>query len=540
MRVKSLQMTNFKRFTDLLIHEIPETARLVVLVGPNGSGKSSVFDGFVSWSRYVQTSSWRETDYYQKDEEEPYDQGGNVQVTLHSENADVGPNSLYVRTAYRNEADFSVRDLRRPSAPSDEIQRRRLVDDDKSVSGNYQRLIFETTSGVYDELNDEKTVRALREELVGKIQESMRNVFDDLVLQNISDPFGSDSHSGSFYFQKGVVNSFPYKNLSAGEKVVFDLLLDVHLKKKYFVDAIYCIDEVESHLHTQAQGKTLKELVAVLPSDSQLWVTTHSLGILRSAEELEHDSPGTVCILDFGEIEPDVATTLTPATLGKVAWDKLLSITLDDLSAQVAPGVIVVCEGTYSGIRRYNFDAEIYNRILGAVEHGIVFISGGSSEHIEAAGLTVIDLLSTILPNTKVVALRDRDDMSDDQVSEWSAEGNLVLPERNIETILFADDVLTALVEEYASPEDNVETKVEEAIAIKNDALQESVDNGRLWDDLKPCAGEIYSGLKRLLNLNRRGDHKDAFMRDTLARLVRPDMPTYEKLKSAIIDPIRQ
>ena len=129
--------------------------------------------------------------------------------------------------------------------------------------------------------------------------------------------------------------------------------------------------------------------------------------------------------MDFGEIESDVATTLTPATLGKVAWDKLLSITLDDLSAQVAPSVIVVCEGTYSGIRRYNFDAEIYNRILGAVEHGIVFISGGSSEHIEAAGLTVIDLLSTILPNTKVVALRDRDDMSDDQVSEWSEEGTL-------------------------------------------------------------------------------------------------------------------
>ena len=347
------------------------------------------------------------------------------QVTLHNETANVGANSLYVRTAYRNEADFSVRDLRRPSAPSDEIQRRRLIDDDKSVSGNYQRLIFETASGVYDELNDEMTVRTLREELVGKIQESMRNVFDDLVLQNISDPFGSDSHSGSFYFQKGEVNFFPYKNLSAGEKIVFDLMLDIHLKKKYFVDAIYCIDEVESHLHTQAQGKTLRELVAILPSDSQLWVTTHSLGILRAAEELEHDSPGAVCILDFGEIEPDVATTLTPATLGKVAWDKLLSITLDDLSARVAPSVIVVCEGTYSGTRRYNFDAGIYNRIMGAVEHGIVFISGGSSEHIEGTGLTVIQLLSTTLPTTKVVALRDRDDMSDDQVAEWTERGNL-------------------------------------------------------------------------------------------------------------------
>ena len=184
--------------------------------------------------------------------------------------------------------------------------------------------------------------------------------------------------------------------------------------------------------------------------------------------------------------------------------------------------------------------ADIYNRIFGTVEHGIVFISGGSSEHIEGTGLTVIQLLSTILPTTKVVALRDRDDMSDDQVSEWSAEGNLVLPERNIETILFADDVLTALVGEYASPEDNVETKVEEAIAIKNNALQESSSSGRPRDDLKPCAGQICDELKGLLDLNRRGNHKDAFMRDTLAPLVKPGMPAYEKLRAAILDPIRQ
>ena len=539
MRVKSLRLTNFRRFTDLVVDEIPETSRLVVLVGPNGCGKSSVFDGFVTWLRYAQTRSWHTNDYYRKDEEKPYG-GGSFEVALHGETADVGPNSLYVRTAYRNEADFSVSQFRRPNAPSDEIEGRRLIDDDKSVSGNYQRLIFDTASGVYDEQNDEMTVRALREGLVGKIQESMRNVFDDLVLQNISDPFSSDQRSGSFYFQKGDVDSFPYKNLSAGEKVVFDLLLDMHLKKKFFADAIYCIDEIESHLHTQAQGKALRELVDIIPSDSQLWVTTHSLGILRAAEKLENESPGAVCILDFGEIEPDVETTLTPATLGRVTWDKLLSIAIDDLSAQVAPGVIVVCEGTYAGTRRYNFDAEIYNRVFGPEEHGIVFISGGSSEHIEATGLTVTQLLSTILPNTRVVALTDRDDMSPEEASDWTEAGNLVLPERNIETVLFSDDVLAALVAEYAPPDADLESKTAEAIAIRDDALQESVDNGRLADDLKPCAGTIYGGLKRLLDLDRRGRHKDAFMRDTLAPLVRPGMPTYEELKVAILDPIRQ
>ncbi len=43
MKIKSVQLVNFRRFTKLLIKDIPENARLIVLVGPNGSGKSLRF-----------------------------------------------------------------------------------------------------------------------------------------------------------------------------------------------------------------------------------------------------------------------------------------------------------------------------------------------------------------------------------------------------------------------------------------------------------------------------------------------------------------
>ena len=43
MRIATAHMQNLKRFTDLQITDIPESAKLVVLVGPNGCGKSSVF-----------------------------------------------------------------------------------------------------------------------------------------------------------------------------------------------------------------------------------------------------------------------------------------------------------------------------------------------------------------------------------------------------------------------------------------------------------------------------------------------------------------
>lgn len=49
MKIKKIHVEQFKRFTDLTIKEIPQTAKLVVLVGPNGCGKSSLFDAFKVW-----------------------------------------------------------------------------------------------------------------------------------------------------------------------------------------------------------------------------------------------------------------------------------------------------------------------------------------------------------------------------------------------------------------------------------------------------------------------------------------------------------
>ena len=49
MKIKTIKIKGFKRFTDLIITDIPESARLVILVGPNGSGKTSLFESFNYW-----------------------------------------------------------------------------------------------------------------------------------------------------------------------------------------------------------------------------------------------------------------------------------------------------------------------------------------------------------------------------------------------------------------------------------------------------------------------------------------------------------
>lgn len=527
MKISSIKLKNFKRFTDLHITEIPKAAKLVVVVGPNGCGKSSLFDAMIHWHRRAAGFGINQDKaYYQKLSAEAFDWHQTVEVTLH-DGAQPKKGNLYVRTAYRNDPDFSVDGINRPGDPSETVRVARAIDNDQTVSDNYRRLVYDTMVGVYDETNDAKTVRHLREELIGSVRDSMKRVFGDLLLNSVSDPLGT----GAFFFEKGSVKSFHYKNLSGGEKAAFDLLLDLHVKKRFYSDAIYCVDEIETHLHTRVQDALVREMVNILPEACQLWITTHSLGVLRAAQEMIAADPTSVCLIDFDGVDPDVPRQLLPSSLGRVTWEKLLSITLDDLSQRIAPKNIVICEGSSTGTRRKDFDAEIYNRILGSQHPEVLFVSGGSSSQVNATGVSVRDALGRVLPSSKFSSLADRDDKSDAEVKEFEGKGTLVLPQRNLESFLFADDVIEALVlrEQKAS-------QLPAALQIKQQALAASVARGNAADDLKSAAGDIYTELKRLLGLQRCGNNTDAFMRDKLAPLVAPPMATYETLKAAIID----
>ncbi len=120
MRIHSVRLKNFKRFTDLEIKNIPSSAKLVVVVGPNGCGKSSLFDAFNHWHRQ-QTGIGFDSDelYFRKDSAAPFDWGPNfVDVTLHG-GATVRKGCIYLRTAFRNDPDFSVSTIERPGVPTE-------------------------------------------------------------------------------------------------------------------------------------------------------------------------------------------------------------------------------------------------------------------------------------------------------------------------------------------------------------------------------------------------------------------------------------
>ena len=286
MKVKSIHLHNFKRFTDLTVRGIPSTARLIVLLGPNGCGKSSLFDAF-----YHKTFEFRrvgrntDPNYYQKLPEEPR---RNLDITLdfHDTNPDL-QKAFYVRTAYRNDPNIDVTGIQKLQSALEETRFLTLIENDATASSNFQRLGASALERIFRREDRHKTLGDFQDETLGEVQASMARLFPDLVLNSLGDPL----NDRSFMFDKGTATKFLYKNLSGGEKSAFDLLLDLFIKRREYDDTAFCIDEPEAHMNPRLQGKLLDELFLLMTPNSQLWLATHSIGMMRRAILLASSCP---------------------------------------------------------------------------------------------------------------------------------------------------------------------------------------------------------------------------------------------------------
>lgn len=530
MRIKEIQINDFKRFTDLKISGLPDTAKLVVLVGPNGSGKTSLFEAFNHWHRLNGFSTVGRKDYFvKKDSQEKEGEWyqNRVEITFHDMLEQKNyKDKFYFRTAYRNESDFTINTLNNQNNPTESSKFETLNGNDLTVSENYQRLISQTLAGVFDSSNNAKTVERYREELIGEIKNSLKNVFDDLTLSSIGDPLSN----GSFYFEKGTSKDFHYKNLSAGEKSAFDLLLDLIIKSKYFPNTIFCIDEPEAHMHTRLQSKLLAELYRLIPENSQLWISTHSIGMLKEAEDLDLKNPNTVTFLDFDNREFDSEEIIIPTKINKSIWNRFFELALSDFSKLISPKQIVFCEGTQQGRKCQNFDAQIYSKIFENKYYDTTFVSIGSCSEIENLENPSVKIVSNILKSSTIIKFVDRDDKSEAEVADLLTKGIKTLKKRHIENYLFDDEIIKKLC-----VINEKEDKIEDCLTAKIEAIKDSVDNrSNPTDDIKSASGKIYTELKKILNLRQCGNTTISFLRDTMAPLITEETEIYKDLEAQI------
>jgi AAA15 family ATPase/GTPase len=307
MKIKNLQLKNFKRFTDLTLQDIPDNAKLVLLLGSNGSGKSSVFDAFEKYStQFSQYSNYLHVDknYYSKDTSRDFI----ISINNYGDGK-ISKISFYGRSSFRQipkltrtglgNSNFDVVD--NSDRPSSFIERDlRFENDLEHIFGKLLKEFFRTT--------DDKS--EIKKTIIDPINESLNRIFNKengtkLELLEIIPPL--EGKIAEINFKKGE-SEFHYNYLSAGEKEVFNILINLVARGEYYKDTIFFFDEIDLHLNTKLQYNFLKEIIENwIPDNCQFWTASHSLGFIQYAKESEE-----AVIFDFDDLDFDYPRILVP------------------------------------------------------------------------------------------------------------------------------------------------------------------------------------------------------------------------------------
>ena len=511
MRIRDIYLTGFKRFTDLAIEGIPDSAKLVILVGPSGSGKSSLFEAINVWSKDHDNSRY-DPEYYRKDGQptnpNSQERFRNLGVRI---NADDCPSNLgeacYIRSAYRHTPKFSVSTIDKidESEYWRHMGHRNFSTPDAEVERNYQRVYRQLVKEVFNPMV--LTNVDIREGVIGQVRDALQAIFPDLHLHSLEDPEGE----GTFYFEKGEAKKYNYVNLSGGEKAAFDLLLDFIMRKEYYSNAAMCIDEPEAHMGLSAQSKLLEVLYELIPERSQLWLGTHSIGILRASKKILEANPEKVVFLNFSGLDFDQKVKIEPTIQpDRNFWESLHDSVLEDLSGLLAPEKIIVCESTQGGD---GFDARCYNEIFAKYYADTLFVSAGGKSELDK----IIPILQTVIQKAEIFVVRDRDDLLEKKRNELIQQGIRVLNRTSIEDYLIDDEVL----ERFAGVHGLDESQLQE---LKN-------INGNN-DSAKARAGQIYQKVRWYKLIV--GETKEEFLSDVIAPLLSEEMATYQELEEDI------
>ena len=148
---------------------------------------------------------------------------------------------------------------------------------------------------------------------------------------------------------------------------------------------------------SRVQARLLRALVDLLPAGCQLWVATHSLGMMREAFKLYEDDQRTVTFLDTYNVDFDEVQVLEPTTPSRAFWKQVLEVALDDVASLVSPEFRFFCESTR------DFDSAVYTTIFGDTEPNVEFISVGNSHEVMQGGHGAQKAIGVVAPGTKVM-----------------------------------------------------------------------------------------------------------------------------------------
>jgi predicted ATPase len=435
MRIRRLELTNFRTFGHAVFEDIPDT---VLLVSPNGRGKSSVLEAIAGAHDLVIP--------YHQDRYPFMMQWQQRQVAVCLEVEATGKDCEYLSSANisntKGSAHFVIEDGRHITTQQSDDTIKRLFQYHSPTEGvgfiDYIRPIrFYRNRQVGDfasELTDERFRKTLSEFHQEHHQHEKFSSFKSFVVSSQLNDFSTFQSSGvntdslevfrkvfdHFFAPKRfvgyrtaqptgkpqIVVESPFGShdtdaLSDGEKEVLHIL--AHLFRMRSLSNVVLWDTPELHLNAALESRLFDAIRRVAPNN-QYWIATHSLELINS-----------VPLESVFVIRQDGTSAAIERASGE---DRKSRIAIyRDMGAQVGlqlvSAVVVFVEG-----KDANSDKRILDQLVAPFVPGVNFVAGGSCETIFAAGTRANYLLEEASTNGDFFAVVDRDYRDDSEVED--------------------------------------------------------------------------------------------------------------------------
>jgi predicted ATPase len=352
MRIKELNLKNFKRFTDLQIKNIPAEAKLVLLIGANGSGKSAIFDAFEwftfekSMNNLFNSKAQMATSAKLQLMDDSYLEKIESFDAIQRKGMALPKNAFYGRPSMRIVPTLTNSFYEEHVISDNSDGPLRFTESDIRVNTDIKKFTRDISRSLVDPLFAGKITINLQEiaqRFIKPVNQSLERIFGEdtktsITISNYEDAGSNANEPPRLLFRKGGYQ-INYDLLSHGEKQVIIILINFIVRGQFFRDTIYYIDEMDVHLNTTLQYALLKEITENwIPTNCQLWTASHSLGFIEYAKDTDH-----AVIIDFDNLDFDETQIIEPIPKH---LDKIFEIAIPRSSMVKILGnrKIVLCE----------------------------------------------------------------------------------------------------------------------------------------------------------------------------------------------------